>query len=54
MRRIGGTRVYATPVVQPGDQYDLAVKLLPGRYRLCCSIADHRERGMQAVLFVRY
>ena len=53
MRRIGGTRIYATPVVQPGDQYDLVVRLLPGKYRLWCSIADHRARGMQAVLFVR-
>ena len=28
-------------------------KLLPGKYRLWCSIADHRARGMQAVLIVR-
>jgi plastocyanin len=53
MERIGGKRVYATPVVQPGDQYDLVVKLLPGKYRLWCSIANHRTLGMQAVLIVR-
>jgi len=53
MRRVGGKRIYATPVVQPGAQYDLVAKLLPGKYRLWCSIADHRARGMQAVLIVR-
>ncbi len=53
MERIGGTRVYRTPLVQPGDQYDLVVTLLPGRYRLWCSVADHRARGMIAVLVVR-
>jgi hypothetical protein len=53
MRRIGGTRIYATPVVEPGDQYDLVVKLLPGKYRLWCSIADHRVRGMQGMLLVK-
>jgi plastocyanin len=53
MRRIGSTRVYATPVVQPGEQYDVVAKLLPGKYRLWCSIADHRARGMQAILIVR-
>ena len=52
LQRIGGTRVYATPQVQPGDYYDLSLKLLPGRYRLWCGIANHRALGMQAVLTV--
>jgi len=42
-----------TPVVSPGDRYDLRVKLLPGRYRLWCAIADHRALGMRATLVVR-
>ena len=52
LQRIGGTRVYRTPVVQPGDYYDLAVTLVPGRYRLWCGVANHRELGMNAVLTV--
>jgi plastocyanin len=53
MQRIGGKRVYATPIVQPGEQYDLVAKLLPGKYRLWCSVANHRALGMRAVLVVR-
>jgi plastocyanin len=53
MRRVGGTRVYAWPTVQPGDVVDRTFELLPGRYRLWCSIANHRSRGMQATLLVR-
>ena len=52
LQRIGGTRVYRTPLVQPGAYYDLDVTLVPGRYRLWCSIANHRELGMNAVLTV--
>jgi uncharacterized cupredoxin-like copper-binding protein len=29
------------------------VKLLPGRYRLYCGVANHRTLGMQATLVVR-
>ena len=36
LQRVGGTKVYGTPVVQPGDVYDLSLRLLPGRYRLWC------------------
>ncbi len=53
LQRIGGTKVYGAPVQQPDGVYDLKVKLLPGRYRLWCSIADHRARGMLAVLVVK-
>ena len=52
LERVGGTRVYRTPVVQAGDYYDLAVTLGPGRYRLWCGIANHRQLGMKAVLTV--
>jgi uncharacterized cupredoxin-like copper-binding protein len=53
MRRVGGTRVYAWPVTQAGAVVDETVKLVPGRYLLYCSIADHRALGMSAVLMVR-
>jgi hypothetical protein len=53
LQRIGGTKIYATPVVQPGAVYDLSLHLLPGRYRLWCALGDHRARGMVAVLVVK-
>jgi plastocyanin len=53
LQRIGGTRVYRTPLVHPGAYYDLELKALPGKYRLWCSIADHRALGMKAVLTVK-
>src|SRR5207253_3249802 len=52
MRRIGGTRVYLFPAVQPGQHVDRLLWLRAGTYRLWCSIADHRERGMLATLRV--
>jgi uncharacterized cupredoxin-like copper-binding protein len=53
LQRIGGTRVYATKKVGPGGRSELDVKrLLPGRYRVWCSILDHRMRGMRATLSV--
>jgi len=53
MERIGGTRVYGTPIIQSGDIYDLKIDLLPGTYELWCSVANHRALGMQARLVVR-
>ncbi len=53
LRRVGGTRVYVWPVSQPGTVVDRTVKLLPGRYRLYCSVANHRTLGMQATLVVK-
>jgi uncharacterized cupredoxin-like copper-binding protein len=53
MRRVGGARVYAWPVVQAGDVADLELKLRPGTYVLWCSVASHRALGMQAKLVVR-
>ena len=52
VRRIGGTRIFRFPSVQPGQVVDRELKLLPGRYLLWCAIADHREQGMHAVLRV--
>ncbi len=52
MQRIGGTRVYVWPIAQSGDVEDRTLKLLPGRYRVWCSLADHRARGMVATLRV--
>ena len=40
------------PSVQPGQVVDREWKLVPGRYRLWCAVADHNERGMHAVLRV--
>ena len=53
LRRVGGTRVYVWPVSLPGTVVDRTVKLLPGRYRLYCGVANHRTLGMQATLVVK-
>jgi len=53
MQRVGGTRVYAWPLAQSGDVEDKSVKLLRGRYRLWCSVANHRALGMTALLVVK-
>jgi hypothetical protein len=52
LQRIGGGRIWKTPLVYPGDYYDLEATLVPGRYRLWCAVANHRELGMTAVLSV--
>jgi hypothetical protein len=52
VRRIGGTRIFRFPSVQPGQIVDRRLKLMPGRYMLWCAIADHREQGMHATLRV--
>ena len=53
MQRVGGKRVYGWPVTQAGRVVDETYKLLPGRYVLYCSVANHRALGMQATLTVR-
>jgi plastocyanin len=53
LRRVGAARVYALPVTQSGQTVDREFKLLPGTYRLYCSVANHRALGMQATLVVR-
>jgi hypothetical protein len=52
LRRVGGTRIYRFPAVEPGQVVDREWTLAPGTYVLWCAIADHRERGMHAVLRV--
>jgi hypothetical protein len=52
-RRRGGTRVYRLGKVRPGGIGELEARLLPGRFTLWCSLADHRARGMNATLVVR-
>jgi len=52
MRRVGGKRIYAWPVTQSEGVVDKEYKLLPGRYVLYCSIANHRTLGMQTTLVV--
>ena len=53
IRRVGGTRTYKTPIVQPGAYFDVELKLVPGRYELWCSVANHEALGMKAFLTVR-
>jgi hypothetical protein len=53
LKRIGGTRVYRIGTVAPGKIGELEARFLPGRFRLWCSLADHRARGMSATLVVQ-
>jgi hypothetical protein len=53
LRRSGGTRTYRIGKVRPGRVAELEARLLPGRFTLWCSLADHRARGMSATLVVR-
>jgi hypothetical protein len=53
LRRSGGTRTYRIGKVRPGGLAELEARLLPGRFTLWCSLADHRARGMNATLLVR-
>ena len=52
-REAPGARTFRIPAVRPGARRELALTLKPGRYRLWCSLADHRARGMEAILVVR-
>ncbi len=53
VRRVGGNHTFTIPLTQPGKRRTLALHVRPGRYRLWCSVADHRALGMQADLRVR-
>ena len=54
LRRIArGARTLRLPIVTPGSLSELEARLSRGRYRLWCTIADHRARGMLATLVVR-
>jgi plastocyanin len=52
IERVGGKHIVHFPKVKPGEVVDRELRLRPGRYRLWCAVADHRERGMRAVLRV--
>jgi len=52
LQRVGARHVAGVGEVLPGKQADLSLRLRPGRYLLWCSVADHRQRGMRAVLVV--
>jgi hypothetical protein len=41
------------PVTKPRALKTIAIHVKPGRYRLWCSLADHRALRMQTVLRVR-
>jgi hypothetical protein len=53
LRRVGGTHTFSIPLTRPGGRRSVGLHLRAGRYRLWCSVADHRMLGMQAVLRVR-
>ena len=53
LQRVGGTRVYRIAKVGPHGVGELETRFLPGRFRLWCSLADHRSRGMSATLLVK-
>ena len=53
LQRQGARHIAGIGEVAPGKRRELALKLAPGRYSLWCSVADHRRRGMRAVLLVR-
>ncbi len=52
LRRSGGTKTYRLGKVAPGGLAELEARFLSGRFRLWCSLADHRSRGMSATLLV--
>jgi uncharacterized cupredoxin-like copper-binding protein len=53
LRRIGGTKTWRVAKILPGARATLSVRLRPGTYRLWCAVADHRTKGMRAILRVR-
>jgi plastocyanin len=53
LRRAGGTKIWGTRVVSPEGTATLSAKFPPGRYKLWCSLGDHRALGMEAALIVR-
>jgi len=53
LRKVGGHHTFTIPITKPGARKTIAIHLRAGRYRLWCSLADHRALGMQTVLRVR-
>lgn len=52
LQRQGARHIAGIGTVPAGGYRDLPLKLLPGRYSLWCSLADHRALGMSATLIV--
>ena len=52
LKRVGGTRVWHFPEVQPGHYVDRMLRLRPGKYRLWCPIGGHAALGMVTTLRV--
>jgi hypothetical protein len=52
-RAAPGARTFRIRTTRPGGVRDLELRLVPGRYALWCTLADHRARGMRATLLVR-
>jgi plastocyanin len=52
LQRTGSRHIAGIGTVQPGGFKDLSLKLVPGRYSLWCSLANHRALGMSATLIV--
>ncbi len=54
LRRVAkGARTFRIRTVRPGTTGDLDARLPAGRYRLWCTLPQHRARGMSATLVVR-
>jgi plastocyanin len=52
-RAAPGARAWGVRTTLPGEFRERSLRLVPGRYQLWCTIADHRARGMRATLRVR-
>src|SRR3954470_7980298 len=50
VRRGGGTHIFSIPLTGPGKRRSIEIRMRRGRYRLWCSVADHRTVGMQTLL----
>jgi plastocyanin len=53
LRRVHGTRVYKIGTTSPGDVGELHAKLVPGTYKLWCSLGEHAALGMRTKLVVK-
>jgi hypothetical protein len=52
-RTAAGAKTHVIPETLPGKQRQLRTTLVAGRFLLWCSVADHKEQGMDAVLIVK-
>lgn len=46
LRVDGPTGEVSTPVLRPGEQSTITLRLPPGTYKWYCPLADHERRGM--------